>query len=262
MIAGQGCKPVPKPGVRGCDANEAFRWIADNHTFVSDMDGKCVTRSGRGAGAKLSLHACGLHGSDNQVWDVKPVGAHGKDEWSIVSPSGLCLDDSPPPPNPQTTNCTLLRNVSAISSASGSLALGGKHPGTSNHGDGCAVTITLTETGEVLWTSPAFGAASASLDAPPPSQALSTGAFALADSPRFVPPPQGAAPGARSGNFPATSGFDVGAHATDVYVFILARGHRAFRSEFLALTGPIPALPAWAFGLWFCWCVKQKYVCL
>ena len=148
VIAGQGCKPVPKPGVRGCNANEAFRWIAANHSFVSVMDGKCVTSSGRGVGAKLSLHECGLHGAKGQTWSVRPSSSSSQ-QWLIVSPTGLCLDDSPPPPNPQTTNCTLLRNVSAISSSSGSRVLGGSHPGTSNHGDGCAVTITHKQSGQV-----------------------------------------------------------------------------------------------------------------
>ena len=32
-----------------------------------------------------------------------------------------------------------------------------------------------------------------------------------------------------------------------------AAGLTKLRSEFLALSGPIPHLPQWAFGLWFTW---------
>ena len=55
----------------------------------------------------------------------------------------------------------------------------------------------------------------------------------------------------------ATSGFDGGNDAPDVYIFLpgAARGYgyTDLRSEYLNLTGPVPALPDEAFGTWFSW---------
>ena len=41
----------------------------------------------------------------------------------------------------------------------------------------------------------------------------------------------------------------------DTYVFIMGSttGWAASRKEFIALTGPTPVLPDWAFGVWFTW---------
>ena len=75
----------------------------------------------------------------------------------------------------------------------------------------------------------------------------------MSDAPRFVPPPQGATPPPQ-GTVPGPlSGYDIGNHAPDAYLFLAASGYTQMRAEFLKLTGPIPTLPAWAFGLWFCW---------
>ena len=46
-------------------------------------------------------------------------------------------------------------------------------------------------------------------------------------------------------------------HADDLYLFIStanhAQGLEGMRTEFLQLSGHIPLLPKWAFGLWFTW---------
>ena len=82
-----------------------------------------------------------------------------------------------------------------------------------------------------------------------------------------------------------TSGFDASNDAPDVYIFLPAAaaaaadtwqttainaqdsheaaaaaakaaeyGYTGLRSEYLKLTGPVPALPDEAFGTWFSWC--------
>ena len=77
-------------------------------------------------------------------------------------------------------------------------------------------------------------------------------AYVLADHPRIVPPPWGATP-APDGNtlFPETSGWDLGNDAPDIYVFVPGPGgYAALREDYLALTGPVPMLPLWAYGYW------------
>ena len=129
--------------------------------------------------------------------------------------------------------------------------MGGLRPANPAGGDACAVTVT-GRGGATLWHSPSFDGVPAGLELPPPSLARSRdAAVAMRDTPRFVPPPGGAGlPPDRSSN---TSGYDIGVHALDLYVFLLSDGLAATRAEVLALTGPVPTLPQWAFGLWFCW---------
>ena len=53
------------------------------------------------------------------------------------------------------------------------------------------------------------------------------------------------------------SGFDLTNHADDLYLFISSDNHAeglaGMRKEFLQLSGHVPLLPQWAFGLWFTW---------
>lgn len=75
--------------------------------------------------------------------------------------------------------------------------------------------------------------------------------WTLADSPRLVPPAWGATPAPKNVDpaLAAKSGWDDRNDAPDVYVFVSGRGgYRQLRSEFLALTGPIPKPPLYALG--------------
>ena len=274
IIAGEGCKAVPKPGAGGCAANEAFQFHKANSSFTSTMDHLCVTK----VVDTIEQQICGdpIYSTPGlQAWALTPVaGKHGVFTISLAGKPQQCLDDTPAPPKPgppQMTNCTLFASVVAITSGGSGTTLGGAHPGTSAGGapsaGGVAVTIRRTKDNALVWWSPAFGAVPAALDAPGPAlaQPSLTAAWAIADSPRFVPPPQGAAPPPNlrlavdaagvspAAPFPATSGFDVGVNSPDAYIFLLDNGMTKSRAEFVKLTGRIPILPNWAFGLWFCW---------
>ena len=75
--------------------------------------------------------------------------------------------------------------------------------------------------------------------------------WVLGDSPRVVPSARGALP-PPEGEEDATSGWDLGNDAPDVYVFFpAASGYEAFRADFLRLTGGIPLVPLYALGLWY-----------
>ena len=67
--------------------------------------------------------------------------------------------------------------------------------------------------------------------------------WAIADSPRLIPAPQGLTP---DGQDP-TSGWDVKNDAPDLYVF-LPHSYAQLRKEFLHLTGPIEMPPLYALG--------------
>jgi hypothetical protein len=76
-------------------------------------------------------------------------------------------------------------------------------------------------------------------------------AWAMADSPRIIPPEWGATAPPPSYRNDPFSGWDVGNDAPDIYVFISgAGGYNRLREEFLKLTGPIPMPPLYAFGFW------------
>lgn len=88
---------------------------------------------------------------------------------------------------------------------------------------------------------------------PDPSRPCS--AWAVADSPRVVPPAWGACPPppdylASDDPQRAVSGWDLDNDAPDVYVFVPLGDLAAWRREFLRLTGPIPLPPLWTFGFW------------
>lgn len=71
--------------------------------------------------------------------------------------------------------------------------------------------------------------------------------WAMADSPRMVPP-KGGAILANASKGP-TSGYDTGNDAPDLYLFV-TRDPKKLRSDFLTLTGPIPLVPRYALGYW------------
>ena len=73
--------------------------------------------------------------------------------------------------------------------------------------------------------------------------------WALADSPRLVPPPGGAIPANLGGMHERTSGYDVGNDAPDLYLFV-TKDPQILRREFLRLTGPVPLVPRYTFGFW------------
>lgn len=81
--------------------------------------------------------------------------------------------------------------------------------------------------------------------------------FALRDAPRFVPATadMGPTPAPKGSPYPNTSGFDVGNDAADAYLFVATAddGHAPLRRAVLDLTGDVPRLPDYAFGLWYTW---------
>ena len=48
-----------------------------------------------------------------------------------------------------------------------------------------------------------------------------------------------------------TSGYDIRNDADDIYIFIAKGNYTRLKRDFIALTGPVPRLPDWAFGTWF-----------
>ena len=71
----------------------------------------------------------------------------------------------------------------------------------------------------------------------------------MADAPRMVPPKGGAIPANATGPLAATSGYDTGNDAPDLYLFV-TRDPKALRADFLHLTGPVPLIPRYTLGLW------------
>ena len=277
-----GCKPVPKPGyTNDCDANGA--WIAQkNGTITSAMDGHCLTLGADKA--SLEVSSCSP-GDKSQQWVFDPKWTHsgsGKPttvrsavdasaEDGSPSAAGICIDNGPVSPDdeapaPAAASCELYSSVTAVK-GNGKSILGGVHPsGSYEEGRGCAATLKAAD-GRFLWSSPSFGSASATLNGPAPSLVSNSTVLALLDAPRFVPPPWGATPvppyvNAASLPHANTSGYDLTNHADDLYLFISADNHAAglagIRAEYLALSGHIPLLPPWAFGLWFTWCVSAR----
>ncbi len=73
----------------------------------------------------------------------------------------------------------------------------------------------------------------------------------MADHPRVIPPAWGALPPPDEDGHPH-SGWDLTNSAPDLYVFFpRASGYEQFRADFIRLTGPVPMLPLFAFGLWY-----------
>lgn len=81
-------------------------------------------------------------------------------------------------------------------------------------------------------------------------------AFAVADSPRVVPPWWGATPApdgtlGRGSPLAGTSGWDLRNDAPDIYVFVRGKSsYTEMRGEYLRLTGSIPLPPLFVLGFW------------
>ncbi len=72
--------------------------------------------------------------------------------------------------------------------------------------------------------------------------------WSFADSPRLIPPAWGLTPAPPSSPLAATSGWDLGNDAPDLYVFLPRGNYQQFRRDFLKLTGPAGMPPLFAFG--------------
>lgn len=84
-----------------------------------------------------------------------------------------------------------------------------------------------------------------------PSPSALPAFWILADNPRAVPPAWGALPPPGNDGQPH-SGWDLTNNAPDLYVFFpQASGYAAFRADFVRLTGPVPMVPLFTFGLWY-----------
>lgn len=90
---------------------------------------------------------------------------------------------------------------------------------------------------------------------PLPSPANVGASFQIVDSPRIVPSAWGATSLPGNNSLPpelqATSGWDLGNQARDVYVWLNdGSGYKGLRQDVLKLTGKVPMPPLWSFGLW------------
>ena len=169
---------------------------------------------------------------------------------------------SPPAPKPANPNCKLNLGYGETHIGGGTLGCprrgctsawsgrwqGGdtgasfQQPELSLH-----VAIYSAATGELLGSS---DNATAPFDFPSP--AALPGVFALRDSPRFTVPPGGAVPQTNiKPELANTSGYDVRNDADDVYLFVPRGNFTQLKKDFIALTGPVPRLPDFAFGTWF-----------
>ncbi|OGV40772.1 MAG: hypothetical protein A2X46_04255 [Lentisphaerae bacterium GWF2_57_35] len=89
------------------------------------------------------------------------------------------------------------------------------------------------------------------LRTPMPSPSSLPEVWIMADAPRVAPPAWGALPPPQGHDHPH-SGWDITNNAPDLYVFFpKASGYAKFREDFLQLTGRVPLLPLYAFGLWY-----------
>jgi len=73
-------------------------------------------------------------------------------------------------------------------------------------------------------------------------------AWAVADTPRIIPPPWGATPAPAGAPLPGTSGWDLGNDAPDLYVFLPGGDYATLRADLLRLTGPTGLPPLYLFG--------------
>ena len=125
-----------------------------------------------------------------------------------------------------------------------------------------ANAYVTTPQGGMLWNASNTGNASLvpgnMLHWPSP---LESPAYAFSDYPRFTVPEWGPTPVPAGAAVPpgteSTNGYDFNNNvARDTYVFLLGTnlaGWWSSRKEFLALTGPTPLLPDYAFGVWYTW---------
>lgn len=133
-----------------------------------------------------------------------------------------------------------------------------------------SVQMTILVNGTNVWNGDVPDNVPYQLELPSPADVYNDPkyrAWAVRDGPLFIPPTWGATPPPSDvdlGPLTNTSGFDTRIHTgADAYVFLIPgagsassaakAGYISFRSEFLSLTGPVPLLPDWAWGLWFTW---------
>ena len=110
--------------------------------------------------------------------------------------------------------------------------------------------------GQLLWSTADLSSVEQNLNWPAP---VTAAAYALKDYPRFFSPPWGPTPIPASAkvdpSLVGTNGYDFNNNVDgDTYIFLLGSdidGWHAARSEFVALAGPTPVLPDYAFGTWF-----------
>jgi hypothetical protein len=115
------------------------------------------------------------------------------------------------------------------------------------------VTVYELSTGMLLGSS---DDASAPFNFPAPSDPVVLdapgGVLALRDSPRFLVPEGGAIPHPDvEAALHNTSGYDIRNDADDVYLLLSRANYTRLKQDFLRLTGPIPLLPDWSYGIWF-----------
>lgn len=150
--------------------------------------------------------------------------------------------------SPLTGDCFLMQTGTGIVAAA-DRTLGFAHPETG------PIEIRTADGSKLLHRVDTLDQPQSLLDFPSPATVPTV--FTLRDSPRFVPPDWGATPMPDWYHGPCreTNGFDLRNDAPDAYFFVTGGipGFKSFRKEFLRLTGPVPALPDFAFGTWFSW---------
>ncbi len=164
----------------------------------------------------------------------------------------------------ETCVCWLLRTF--YPEKAGNRISGGKLTPPSPANGGTVEVVAPDSKSTTLFASQEIGTVQSSLNFPTPVEMheKSVLAWAIRDGPRFVPSPEGAIPcdqeavqAACDPSLRNTSGFDTRNNAADVYIFLPGASeeynYEDLRSEYLKLTGPIPALPNEAFGTWFSW---------
>lgn len=109
--------------------------------------------------------------------------------------------------------------------------------------DGLTGIRVLEAGGTTIFTGAKELPANTYLPSPSP-QSLS---WAMADTPRLVPPKWGATPQPKSGDSP-TSGWDTTNDAPDIYIF--SGSFADIREDFLSLTGKVAMPPLYSLGFW------------
>lgn len=154
--------------------------------------------------------------------------------------------------DPPGVNCWLL------SGADGTRASSARVIGFNSRG-GPRLHLSIGDVGGGVWFEADLDTVPTAAPLPTPEQlhaAADTSVFAMRDAPRIVPAPWGQTPAPAGAALPNSSGWDLRNDAADVYLFVASPalgGHAALRSQVLKLTGGVPRLPDWAFGLWFTW---------
>jgi len=167
-------------------------------------------------------------------------------------------------------------NCWPLASFSGTTQSGGRTTGTQIAPPPSLSMIISTLDGTQLWKGKVPSEVSIAPSLPAPFDIYRKDspytAWAVRDGPKFILPAWGVTPppaNASLGPLTNTSGIDTRAYdGPDAYIFIIEgagsassaamQGYASFRSEFLLLTGSVPLLPDWAWGLWFTWYHKYS----